>query len=41
MWNTIDVIDTGRMEGRGAFDIHDDYGPRTLDLSPDGIGRWR
>ncbi|MDR4508250.1 MAG: hypothetical protein MRJ65_16800 [Candidatus Brocadiaceae bacterium] len=35
MWNTIDVIDTGRMEKvRSIYTT--DYGPRTLDLSPDG-----
>ncbi|MDO8744909.1 MAG: beta-propeller fold lactonase family protein, partial [Candidatus Brocadiaceae bacterium] len=35
MWNTIDVIDTGKMEKvRSIFTS--DYGPRTLDISPDG-----
>ncbi len=35
MWNTVDVIDTGRMEKvRSIFTS--DYGPRTLDISPDG-----
>jgi YVTN family beta-propeller protein len=35
MWNTIDVIDTGRMEKvRSIYTT--DYGPRTLDISPDG-----
>src|SRR5574337_176353 len=35
MWNTIDVIDTGKMEKvRSIFTS--DYGPRTLAISPDG-----
>jgi len=35
MWNTIDVIDTGKMDKvRSIFTS--DYGPRTLDISPDG-----
>ncbi len=35
MWNTIDVIDTGRMEKTRSI-YTSDYGPRTLDISPDG-----
>ncbi|KKO20885.1 MAG: beta-propeller fold lactonase family protein [Candidatus Brocadia sp.] len=35
MWNTVDVIDTGRMEKTRAI-YTSDYGPRTLDISPDG-----
>ncbi|TWU50251.1 Virginiamycin B lyase [Candidatus Brocadiaceae bacterium B188] len=35
MWNTIDVIDTGRMEKIRSI-YTSDYGPRTLDMSPDG-----
>ncbi|GJQ24950.1 MAG: hypothetical protein HBSAPP01_27400 [Candidatus Brocadia sapporoensis] len=35
MWNTIDVIDTGRMEKVRSI-YTSDYGPRTLDMSPDG-----
>lgn len=35
MWNTIDVIDTGRMEKVRSI-YTSDYGPRTLDISPDG-----
>jgi YVTN family beta-propeller protein len=35
MWNTIDVIDTGRMEKIRSI-YTSDYGPRTLDISPDG-----
>ncbi|HHT9129338.1 MAG TPA: YncE family protein [Candidatus Brocadiaceae bacterium] len=34
MWNTVDVIDTGRMEKVRAI-YTSDYGPRTLDISPD------
>ncbi|GAB63750.1 putative hydrazine hydrolase C subunit [Candidatus Jettenia caeni] len=35
MWNTVDVIDTGRMEKIRSI-YTSDYGPRTLDISPDG-----
>lgn len=35
MWNTVDVIDVGRME-RVRSIYTSDYGPRTLDISPDG-----
>ncbi|WP_285442550.1 hydrazine synthase subunit beta [Candidatus Brocadia sp. AMX2] len=35
LWNTIDVIDTGRMEKIRSI-YTSDYGPRTLDISPDG-----
>ena len=35
MWNTIDVIDTGKMEKTRSI-YTSDYGPRTLDISPDG-----
>jgi len=35
MWNTVDVIDTGKMEKVRAI-FTSDYGPRTLDISPDG-----
>ena len=35
MWNTVDVIDTGRMEKVRSI-YTSDYGPRTLDISPDG-----
>jgi len=35
MWNTIDVIDTGKMEKTRSI-FTSDYGPRTLDISPDG-----
>lgn len=35
MWNTIDVIDTGRMEKiRSIYTT--DYGPRMIEISPDG-----
>jgi len=35
MWNTVDVIDTGRMEKvRSIYTT--DYGPRTMAISPDG-----
>lgn len=35
MWNTIDVIDTGRMEKiRSIYTT--DYGPRMVEISPDG-----
>jgi YVTN family beta-propeller protein len=34
MWNTVDVIDTGRMEKVRSI-YTSDYGPRTLDISPD------
>jgi YVTN family beta-propeller protein len=35
MWNTVDVIDTGKMERTRSI-FTSDYGPRTLDISPDG-----
>lgn len=35
MWNTVDVIDTGRMEKTRSI-FTSNYGPRTLDISPDG-----
>ncbi|WKZ22970.1 MAG: beta-propeller fold lactonase family protein [Candidatus Brocadiaceae baterium WH-1] len=35
MWNTVDVIDTGRMEKIRSI-YTSAYGPRTLDISPDG-----
>src|SRR3989337_1521028 len=35
MWNTITVIDTGKMEKTRSI-FTSDYGPRTLDISPDG-----
>ena len=35
MWNTVDVIDTGKMERIRSI-YTSDYGPRTLDISPDG-----
>jgi len=35
MWNTIDVIDTGRMEKVRSI-YTSNYGPRMVDISPDG-----